>query len=212
MTASTVGRMSAGESGRQTAQNENVLVRHPSLDEVFDPAIRVVEHDPGWARQADEELRCVGEALGPLAVRLEHVGSTAVPGLAAKPVLDLQLSVASIEPRAGYIGPLQRLGYLFAPDPDSPDFHFFGKPAGRPRSHHLHVCEAGSSHEFRHLAVRDFLREHSDEAARYAALKHELVKRHPQDRLEYMAGKEQYVTELEGRAVVWARRRLRRPA
>ena len=98
------------------------------------------------------------------------------------------------------------------PTQTRPIFIFFGKPAERPRSHHLHVCEAGSGHEFRHLAVRDFLREHSDEAAIYAALKHELVKRHPQDRLAYMAGKEHYVTELEGRAVVWARRRLRLPA
>lgn len=185
-----------------------MLARHPSLDDAFDPAVRIVQHDPAWMRQADEELRRIGEALGPLAVRLEHVGSTAVPGLAAKPILDLQLSVASMEPRAGYIGPLERLGYLFAPDPDSPDFHFFAKPPERPRTHHLHVCEAGGSHELRHLAVRDFLREHGHEAARYAALKRELVKRHPQDRLRYMAGKEQYVTDLERRAVVWARRRL----
>ena len=193
---------------RQTDDSENVLVRHASLDEAFDPAVRIVEHHHAWARQAHEELRRIGEALGPLAVRLEHVGSTAVPGLAAKPILDLQLSVASMEPRAGYIRPLQGLGYLFAPDPDSPDFHFFGKPPERPRTHHLHVCEAGSSHEFRHLAVRDFLREHSDEAARYAALKRELVKRHPQDRLAYIAGKEQHVTDLEARALAWARRRL----
>lgn len=189
-----------------------MLARHPSLDEAFDPAVRIVEHVDAWARQADEELRRLDEALGPLAVRLEHVGSTAVPGLAAKPILDLQLSVASMEPRATYIGPLQQLGYLFAPDPDSPDFHFFAKPAERPRTHHLHVCEAGSSHEFRHLAVRDFLREHSDETARYAALKRELVRRHPQDRLAYIAGKEQYVADLERRAVIWARRRSRRSA
>lgn len=200
--------MSAGEWGRQTRESDGVLARHLSLDKAFDPAVRIVEHDPAWARQADEELRRIGEALGSLAVLREHVGSTAVPGLAAKPILDLQLSVASMQPRAGYIGPLQGLGYLFAPDPASPDFHFFGKPPERPRTHHLHVCEAGSSHEFRHLAVRDFLREHNEEAARYAALKRELVKRHPQDRLAYIAGKEPYVTALERRALVWARRRL----
>lgn len=113
---------------RHNDDSENVLARHASLNEAFDPAVRIVEHDHAWARQADEELRRIGEALGPLAVRLEHVGSTAVPGLAAKPILDLQLSVASVEPRADYIGPLQQLGYLFAPDPDSPDLHFFGKP------------------------------------------------------------------------------------
>jgi len=89
------------------------MKRHPSLDERFDPAVRIVEHDPSWAAEAQDELRRLTEALGPIAVRAEHVGSTAVPGLAAKPVLDLQLSVEAIEPRGRYVAPLERLGYLF---------------------------------------------------------------------------------------------------
>jgi GrpB-like predicted nucleotidyltransferase (UPF0157 family) len=138
-------------------------------------------------------------------VRLEHVGSTAVPGLAAKPILDLQLSVAAIEPRAVYTEPLERLGYLFVPAPESPDYHFFAKPPDRPRSHHLHVCQAGSENEFRHLAVRDFLRAHGDEAVRYAALKRQVAARNPHDRLAYIEGKDEYVTQLVARAVRWAR-------
>jgi GrpB-like predicted nucleotidyltransferase (UPF0157 family) len=184
------------------------LERHPSLDERFDPAIRIVEHDPDWAAQAQDELRRLREALGSVAVRLEHVGSTAVPGLSAKPILDLQLSVAAIELRGRYIAPLERLGYLFVPDPESPDFRFFAKPAERPRSHHLHVCEIGSEHEFRHLALRDYLRGHRDEAARYEALKREAVMRSPQDRLAYIEAKGEYVRELEARAVSWARKKV----
>ena len=183
------------------------LERHPSLDERFDPAIRIVEHDPGWAGQAQEELGRLAEALAPVAVRVEHIGSTAVPGLAAKPILDLQLSVPAIEPRGRYVTPLEQLGYLFVPDPESPDFHLFAKPAERPRSHHLHVCELGSEHEVRHLALRDYLRAHGDEAADYAALKREAVKRAPQDRLAYIEAKEEYVGELEVRAVRWAHAR-----
>jgi GrpB-like predicted nucleotidyltransferase (UPF0157 family) len=140
-----------------------------------------------------------------VAVRLEHVGSTAVPGLAAKPVVDLQLSVPAIVARDDYVGPLERLGYLFAPDPDWPDYHFFGKPPERPRSIHLHICQAGSAHEFRHLAVRDYLRAHGDERAAYAALKRRLIAAQPGDRLAYIAGKEAYVDDLEVRAVAWAR-------
>jgi GrpB-like predicted nucleotidyltransferase (UPF0157 family) len=98
------------------------------------------------------------------------------------------------------------VGYLFVPEPESPDHHFFAKPAERPRSHHLHVCQAGSEHERRHLAVRDFLRAHGDEAARYAALKGELVRKRPHDRLAYIAGKDRYVGALEARALAWARR------
>ena len=82
------------------------LERHPSLDERFDPAIRIVEHDPDWATQARAELGRLAEALPRVAVRLEHVGSTAVPGLAAKPILDLQMSLIAIEPRDdGDLGP-----------------------------------------------------------------------------------------------------------
>lgn len=69
------------------------------------------------------------------------------------------------------------------------------------------MCEVGSEHEFRHLAVRDFLRAHHDEAVAYAALKRQVVARYPQDRLAYMEGKEEYVAGLEVQAVEWARRR-----
>ena len=183
------------------------LERHPSLDERFDPAVRIVAHDPSWPARAADELRRLEQGLGAVAVRLEHVGSTAVPGLAAKPILDLQLSVVAMAPRARYVEPLQRLGYLFAPVPEAPDFHFFAKPPERPRTHHLHVCAAGSAHELRHLAVRDFLRSHPEEAARYATLKRDVVERHPQDRLAYIEGKQDYVATLEARALAWARGR-----
>jgi GrpB-like predicted nucleotidyltransferase (UPF0157 family) len=170
------------------------------VDEV-DPAIRIVEPDPAWAGAARAELERLAAALGPVAVRLEHVGSTAVPGLAAKPILDLQLSVASLDPLSAYAEPLARLGYLYVPDPEMPDYRFFGRPPERPRTHHLHVCRAGGDQERRHLAVRDFLRAHPSEAASYAALKRAVAERHPQDRLAYMAGKDRYVSGLEARAL-----------
>jgi GrpB-like predicted nucleotidyltransferase (UPF0157 family) len=172
----------------------------------LDPAIRIVQHDSRWLAQAQEEMRRLEEALGPLSMRLDHVGSTAVPDLAAKPILDLQLSVEEIGRRDRYLGPLERLGYLFVPDPESPDYHFFAKPHARPRTHHLHVCELGSEHEFRHLAVRDFLRAHRDEAERYAAVKRAIVARYPQDRVAYIAGKEDTMRDLEARALRWAQR------
>jgi GrpB-like predicted nucleotidyltransferase (UPF0157 family) len=188
------------------------LERHPSLNDRFDPAIRVVDHDPEWLERAESELRRVEQALGPPAIRTEHVGSTAVAGLAAKPILDLQVSVPAIEPRAAYVESLERLGYLFVPDPDSPDFHLFANPGRRPRSHHLHVCPAGSDHELRHVAVRDFLRVHPEEAARYEALKRKLVRQHPRDRLAYIAGKDGYVRGLEARALEWAKAQAARGA
>lgn len=189
------------------ASEASDLERHPSLDERFDPAIRIVESDPAWAARAQEELSRLAEALASVAVRVEHIGSTAVPGLDAKPIIDLQLSVAAVKPRERYARPLERLGYLFAPNPESPHLHFFAKPAERPRSYHLHVCEAGGAHEFRHLALRDYLRAHTDEAANYAVHKRDAAKGAPQDRLAYIEAKEGYVRDLEARAVKWARAR-----
>jgi GrpB-like predicted nucleotidyltransferase (UPF0157 family) len=76
------------------------LERHPSLDDRFDPAIRIVDYDPEWPELAAAELRRIAAAVGESAVRLEHVGSTAVPGLAAKPIVDLDDFVAALEARA----------------------------------------------------------------------------------------------------------------
>lgn len=187
------------------ASDRQPLERHPSLDDRFDPAVVIVDYDPAWVGLAESELRRISDALGTVASRLDHVGSTAVPGLAAKPILDLQLSVAAIAPRTRYVEPLKRLGYLFVPSPEVPDFHLFALPPERPRTYHLHVCEAGSEHETRHLAVRDFLRAQASEAARYAALKRRLATKHPRDRLSYIDGKDEYVAALEQRAVAWAR-------
>jgi GrpB-like predicted nucleotidyltransferase (UPF0157 family) len=195
-----------------TSQSAVNVQRHPSLDDRFDPAIRIVDHDPEWAERAECELRRLKRVLGPAAARLEHVGSTAVPGLAAKPILDLQVSVVAIEQLGSYIVPLEGLGYLFVTDPEWPDFPLFAKPQQRPRSYHLRLCPAGSNHELRHVALRDFLRAHPDEAARYEALKRELVRQHPQDRLAYIAGKDRYVRRLEARALEWAKRGARHGA
>jgi GrpB-like predicted nucleotidyltransferase (UPF0157 family) len=127
-----------------------------------------------------------------------------VPGLAAKPIIDLQLSVTSIEPVQAYRDPLERLGYLFVPDPGSADRRFFARPHERPRTHHVHVVERGGEDERRHLAVRDFLRAHPEEAAAYETLKRRLAAAHPEDRLAYIAGKDFFVSELEQRALAWS--------
>jgi GrpB-like predicted nucleotidyltransferase (UPF0157 family) len=176
----------------------------PHLDDRFDPGIRIVDHDPDWAALGEAEGRAIEDALGDVAVRVDHVGSTAVPGLAAKPIIDLQLSVAALEPAEAYAEPLEAVGYTFIELDELPDYPFFAKPVERPRTYHLHVCEAGSDHELRHLAMRDYLRAHPDEAAGYAALKRRVAERHPQDRLAYIEGKSAHMAALEERALVWA--------
>ncbi len=177
------------------------------MGEERDPAVRIVDYDPGWPEEAERELARVAEALGDLAMRLDHVGSTSVPGLAAKPILDLQVSVAALAPQAAYVEPLEAIGYRFVPFATSPEYHFFGKPPERPRTHHLHVCLAGSHEELRHLAVRDYLRADPEEAARYEVVKRESARLHPEGRIAYMGGKGDFVGALERRALDWVESR-----
>ena len=87
-------------------------------------------------------------------MRVDHVGSTSVSGLCAKPIIDVNVSVLDVAAVDSYRRPLEEIGYLFVPVPESQDFHFFGKPATRPRIYHVHVCEAGSLHERGQLGVR----------------------------------------------------------
>jgi GrpB-like predicted nucleotidyltransferase (UPF0157 family) len=102
--------------------------------------------------------------LGPLAIRIDHNGSTAISGLSAKPIIDIQVSVASLQ-QLGICGErLGTLGYVHVPHPDDSFCPFFHRPRQWPHSHHVHLVEAGGVEERRTLAFRDYLREHSDVA------------------------------------------------
>ncbi len=140
-------------------------------DKEIDPAIRIVEYDPQWPALFEREALNLRDSLGDIAIRIDHVGSTAVPGLAAKLVIDVNVSVRDIRQVDKYRVSLELLGYLFVPNYDSPDLHFFGKPAERPWSFHVHVCEAGGYQERVHLVFRNYLVVRPAEAARYADLK-----------------------------------------
>jgi GrpB-like predicted nucleotidyltransferase (UPF0157 family) len=179
------------------------LTRHPSLDDRFDPAITISPYDEDWPRKFEREAAAIQSELGGAVLRIDHVGSTAVPRLDAKPIIDIQVAVEDVRDLGAFVPGFERLGYLFAPDPDSPDLHFFAKPVERPRQFHVHVCTAGGEEEARHLAVRDFLRSRDEEAARYADRKLELAARTPCDRLAYMEAKAPYMSDLERRAIAW---------
>lgn len=158
------------------------------------PPIRIVDYDDAWPERFEQEAIRLREALGDLAVRIEHVGSTSVPGLAAKPVIDIQLSVSSFEPENAYAAPLRRLGYEQYPDPGMPEHRIFTLPkGGGPRQINLHVCEVGSEWERRHPAFRDRLR--ADDAARdeYAALKRELALKYGNDVESYADAKGDFI-------------------
>jgi GrpB-like predicted nucleotidyltransferase (UPF0157 family) len=149
----------------------------------------------------EREAAMIRDALGPVAVRIEHVGSTAVPGLAAKPVIDIQVSVERMVPRERFVVPLETLGYEFVADPTDAEHEYFKKDVGGVRTHHIHVCPMGSEWERRHLAFRDHLRTHPEDSARYGQLKRRLAEQHPNDVMAYVEAKSPFVSEVEARAL-----------
>jgi putative glutamine amidotransferase len=158
-------------------------------------------YDPGWPSRYEAESAGVREALGEQLVRIEHVGSTSVAGLGAKPVIDIQVSVRSMVPRSEYVDPLVALGYRWVVDPWTDEHEYFSRDEGGKRAFQIHVCATGSEWERRHLAFRDWLRSHSDDAAAYERLKRDLAERHPRDMYAYIDGKTPFIRQIETRAV-----------
>lgn len=155
--------------------------------------IVLVDHDPRWLRDAAEEARRIAAAC-PAVVRVEHIGSTSVPGLLAKPLLDLMPLLRSFEDGFTCVGPLQRLGYWYAGEFGISGRHLFVK--GAPRTHHVHMLVDGSKEAARHVAVREVLRANRMMADRYAALKRELAVRFADNREGYAMAKSDFMLEL----------------
>ena len=160
--------------------------------------VKLVPADPGWAERYAVEAARIALALGDVAVRIEHVDSTAVPGLAAKPVIDIQISVRSLEPMQAYRSGLERIGYIHRPDDES-EHQFFHMDLGGERTFNVHVCAAGGAWERRHLAFRDHLRKDPREAARYEAVKRGLASQFGHDVDAYADSKTPYIRSVEAR-------------
>ncbi len=160
--------------------------------------VEIVPYDPVWPARFMEWRGRLAGALQPLAPRIEHVGSTAVPGLAAKPVIDVQISVDDVRHESRYVPGIESVGIQLRSRED--EHRFFRPFAGRPRDVHVHVCTAGSRWERRHLLFRDYLR--ADAAARdaYTAAKAEIALRWRDDRIAYADAKTDVIEALLARA------------
>lgn len=168
-----------------------------------DDPIIVFRADPQWT----EEFRAIGttlrRALGPLAARIDHVGSTSVPGLDAKPIIDIQISVAQLEPVLRYAPALEALGYSFRPENPDRSKRFFRRHEG-PRGVHIHVRRSGSVDEQLTLLLRDYLRTHPTDADGYARVKWKLAEVHRNDRERYVDAKSPTVWALLRKADEWS--------
>jgi GrpB-like predicted nucleotidyltransferase (UPF0157 family) len=138
--------------------------------------LEVAPYDPGWPPAFDVEAIRLRAALGTLALRIDHNGSTSIPGLGAKPIIDIQVSVAALQPIGAYGERLRAIGYVHLPHPDDSFCPFFHRPRQWPHSHHVDVVEAGGAEERSTLAFRDYLRDHPAAAREYEHLKQDLAR------------------------------------
>jgi GrpB-like predicted nucleotidyltransferase (UPF0157 family) len=163
--------------------------------------IEVVEYDAAWQAAFAEWRDRLVTALGPVAVRIEHMGSTAVPGLPAKPVIDIQVSIADPDDEASYVPQIEALGVQLR---SRDRWHRYFRPfPGRPRDVQIHVCAAGTEWERDHLQFRDHLRAHPDARAAYAAAKRRAALDWRDDRLAYTDAKTAVIHEIMAAAARW---------
>ncbi len=161
----------------------------------------VVDYDASWPRQFEEEKSRIVATLGDVmagVVAIEHVGSTAVPGLAAKPIIDIIPGVRDLSIGELCIEPLERLGYEYLGEVGIPGRFYFRK--GDPRTHHLHLVQHGSEFWERHIRFRDLLRADPEVARQYDALKRELAVKYRTDRLAYTEAKTPFIESALARA------------
>lgn len=167
-------------------------------------SVEVVPHDPRWRQAFQAEAKRVAAALGENAVAIHHVGSTAIPGIYAKPVIDLLVEVRDVTEADGRSPAMESLGYQVMGEFGIPGRRYFRKDDQEgTRTHHIHAFQAGSGEVERHLAFRDYLIAHPEDAQRYSELKRKLASEHPQSMDAYMDGKDGFIKEMERRAAQW---------
>jgi GrpB-like predicted nucleotidyltransferase (UPF0157 family) len=157
------------------------------------------DYDANWPRIFERESDLIAEALGDQLVDISHIGSTSIPGLRAKPIIDILAAVESFAPMDHYNEVLGPLGYHHQPQENEDERIFFWK--GIPRTHHLHVVEYATWEHQRHLIFRDYLRAHPDIARWYEQVKQELSSAFKGNRPAYTKGKTAFIKSIMDRAV-----------
>jgi len=161
----------------------------------LNPSVVVVDYQEAWPARFEMLRARVWPAVAGLALGIEHVGSTSVPGLAAKPIIDMSVVVPDRSAVAPVIERLATIGYVHRGNLGIEDREAFDHPSELPR-HNLYVCPRGTIGIVNQLAVRDYLRLHADAARRYGELKKQLAARFPNDIDSYVFGKTDFVLEV----------------
>lgn len=164
-------------------------------------AVHIVSYDRSWPEKFESEKQLIEKTIGPwITGGVNHVGSTAVPGLSAKPIIDIMVGVKSLEESRPCIGKLAKIEYRYYPY-RTQYMHWFVKPSPEHRTHHLHLIPTSHPQYKARLAFRDYLRTHPQDRLRYEQLKAELAKKFRDDREAYTDAKTQFVKSIIAKAL-----------
>ena len=152
-------------------------------------------HDE-WARLFDKEKQLLLDTFGDRIITIEHVGSTAIPGVPAKPLIDMNVVISSLEDKyiEEFVAPLEKLGYHYMHK--FPERHFFAKGPEEKRTHHLNLVELGSNQWRNSMVFRDYMRRNKNAREEYAELKEKLAGKYAEDRASYTKEKEDFIQKI----------------
>ena len=163
--------------------------------------ILIAEYDAEWPMLYEQEKIKILNALGDTIADIQHIGSTSVPGLAAKPVIDILLGIEYVPPQDAQIAAVETIGYLYCGELGIPGRHYFR--CGIPRTHQIHLVKLDSKFWETHILFRDFLRAHPDAAQQYEALKRDLAVNFRDDRERYTDSKAPLIEQMLVQARTW---------
>ena len=165
--------------------------------------IAILPHDPAWKTAFETEALTLRDIFGDHVITIHHIGSTAVPGLMAKPIIDIMPVVRDIQAIDEFDGRMRERGYLPRGEYGLPGRRYFIKGTEVHRTHHIHTYQEGHPDIVRHLAFRDYLIAHPKRAHDYESLKLELIEKFDGNKDAYIDGKDTLVREIEAEALGW---------
>lgn len=166
--------------------------------------VEVVPHNPKWRDAFEVESKYIADVLSENFVAIHHIGSTAIPGIYAKPIIDVLVEVQDITKLDEQSSAMKSLGYEGMGEYGIPGRRYFRKDnQAWSRTHHIHTFKVGSLQIKRHLAFRDYLIAHPEVAQRYSELKRELAEKYPHNIDGYMDGKDSFIKEIDKKAAQW---------
>jgi GrpB-like predicted nucleotidyltransferase (UPF0157 family) len=165
--------------------------------------VQVVAHDPSWQERFREEANQLYATLGQEVIAIHHIGSTSIPNIYAKPIIDILIEVQDIDRIDDYNPLMRQMGYLPKGENGLTGRRYFIKGDEEYRTNHVHIYERGHPDIERHLNFRDYLQIHPEDAYRYSMLKEELARRFPTDIDAYQSGKAELIKQLERKANTW---------